>query len=193
MARVKVVEETCNAPVVVTTNSTADVTHHPSFPLRPVRWHFQFPINAAILECNCSLCRMKGFLHMICKEGKFTLETPQASLTTYQFNTGVAKHKFCQTCGVQSFYHPRYVNASTCFDSFSLLCLCLRCLQQWSRTSCVSYLLCFHVTTAREPCRSHPDGISVNARCVDGGIPSRHPIENFDGQNWEASVANLRR
>lgn len=28
-------------------------------------------------------------------------------LTTYRFNTGAAKHRFCSICGVQSFYHPR--------------------------------------------------------------------------------------
>uniref|UniRef100_A0A3Q4HI07 Centromere protein V n=1 Tax=Neolamprologus brichardi TaxID=32507 RepID=A0A3Q4HI07_NEOBR len=29
------------------------------------------------------------------------------NLTTYTFNTHVAKHTFCKTCGVQSFYTPR--------------------------------------------------------------------------------------
>lgn len=29
------------------------------------------------------------------------------NLTTYTFNTRAAKHTFCKTCGVQSFYTPR--------------------------------------------------------------------------------------
>lgn len=29
------------------------------------------------------------------------------NLTTYTFNTHVAQHTFCKTCGVQSFYTPR--------------------------------------------------------------------------------------
>ncbi|KAA0717336.1 Centromere protein V [Triplophysa tibetana] len=29
------------------------------------------------------------------------------NLTTYTFNTHMAKHTFCKTCGVQSFYTPR--------------------------------------------------------------------------------------
>lgn len=29
------------------------------------------------------------------------------SLTTYTFNTGVAKHTFCSVCGVKPFYTPR--------------------------------------------------------------------------------------
>lgn len=28
-------------------------------------------------------------------------------LTTYTFNTGAAKHRFCRRCGVKSFYTPR--------------------------------------------------------------------------------------
>lgn len=26
---------------------------------------------------------------------------------TYTFNTGVARHTFCRTCGIKSFYVPR--------------------------------------------------------------------------------------
>lgn len=29
------------------------------------------------------------------------------NITTYTFNTGQAKHTFCKTCGVESFYSPR--------------------------------------------------------------------------------------
>jgi len=35
--------------------------------------------------------------------------------------------------------------------------------------------------------RSHPDGISVNARCLDPGTVTRMELRPFDGQNWEAS------
>jgi hypothetical protein len=28
-------------------------------------------------------------------------------LTTYTFNTGIAKHTFCGTCGIHPFYVPR--------------------------------------------------------------------------------------
>jgi len=39
--------------------------------------------------------------------------------------------------------------------------------------------------------RSHPDGIDVNARCLDGVDPSTVRIEPFDGRNWEASIRTL--
>ena len=39
--------------------------------------------------------------------------------------------------------------------------------------------------------RSHPDGYSVNARCLDDVPISELEIEAFDGANWEANVEEL--
>lgn len=33
--------------------------------------------------------------------------------------------------------------------------------------------------------RSHPDGYSVNARCLDGGTVEGMSVKKFDGRNWE--------
>lgn len=33
--------------------------------------------------------------------------------------------------------------------------------------------------------RSHPDGFSVNARCLDAGTVEEITIHQFDGQHWE--------
>ena len=33
--------------------------------------------------------------------------------------------------------------------------------------------------------RSHPDGVSVNASCLDPGTVEDMNIKQFDGQNWE--------
>ena len=33
--------------------------------------------------------------------------------------------------------------------------------------------------------RSHPDGVSVNFRCIDSGTVQRVDHQTFDGQNWE--------
>jgi len=60
-----------------------------------------------VSECNCSICSKKGYLHWIVTADRFRLLTPQANLTTYHFNTGIAKHHFCSVCGVASFYIPR--------------------------------------------------------------------------------------
>jgi len=40
--------------------------------------------------------------------------------------------------------------------------------------------------------RSHPDGVSVNARCLDAGTLTGMNIRPFDGRNWEASIDTLR-
>ena len=67
-------------------------------------------------------------------------------LTTYTFNTGVARHHFCKHCGVKSFYIPR----------------------------------------------SHPDGVSVNARCLDGVAIESMTVVPFDGRNWDTARAAWR-
>ena len=44
---------------------------------------------------------------MIVPKSAFTLLTDESALNLYTFNTGVAKHYFCKTCGIKSFYIPR--------------------------------------------------------------------------------------
>jgi uncharacterized damage-inducible protein DinB len=57
------------------------------------------------LDCNCSVCTKKGFLHVIVPEARFTLLRGEP--TIYTFGTHTAKHMFCPTCGVHAFYRPR--------------------------------------------------------------------------------------
>jgi len=59
------------------------------------------------VECNCSMCRKKANLHLIVPPERFTLLQGADALTTYRFNTGVAKHTFCKFCGIHPFYTPR--------------------------------------------------------------------------------------
>jgi hypothetical protein len=60
-----------------------------------------------VIECNCSICRKKGFLHLIVPRDRFALISGGEDLATYRFNTGVALHHFCRHCGIHSFYVPR--------------------------------------------------------------------------------------
>ena len=62
---------------------------------------------ASVTECNCSVCTKKGFLHLIVPRDRFELVSGETELSTYRFNTGVAQHLFCRTCGVHGFYVPR--------------------------------------------------------------------------------------
>jgi hypothetical protein len=60
-----------------------------------------------VTECNCSICTKKGILHLIVPRDRFELLSGEDELTTYRFNTGVAQHLFCRTCGIHSYYVPR--------------------------------------------------------------------------------------
>jgi hypothetical protein len=39
--------------------------------------------------------------------------------------------------------------------------------------------------------RSHPDGVSVNVRCLDSGTVVSMNVKPFDGSNWESSRSTL--
>jgi hypothetical protein len=43
---------------------------------------------AETLERNCSICRKKGFLHLIVPPERFALLSGAEALSTYRFNTG---------------------------------------------------------------------------------------------------------
>ena len=60
-----------------------------------------------VSECNCSICTKKAYVHWIVPRQSFRMLTPAGNLATYRFNTGAAKHHFCPTCGVASFYIAR--------------------------------------------------------------------------------------
>jgi len=62
---------------------------------------------ARVSECNCSICRRKGYLHHIVPRDRFRLVAGADDLTSYRFGTMTAQHHFCRHCGVASFYVPR--------------------------------------------------------------------------------------
>ena len=107
-----------------------------------MRFEVTAPADITVEDCNCSMCRKTGYLHLIVEKSRFRLLAGEQVLTTYRFNTGTAQHRFCKVCGIKSFYVPR----------------------------------------------SHPDGYSVNARCLDAGTVTRMEIRTFDGANWESSA-----
>ena len=72
-----------------------------------VRFEVALPHTVEAQTCNCSICARTGFVHVIVPESRFRLVQGAERLTTYSFNTGVARHLFCATCGVKSFYRPR--------------------------------------------------------------------------------------
>ena len=115
------------------------LTHRGGCHCGRVRFEVVAPASVDVTECNCSMCARAGYLHLIVPKERFKLVSGADALTTYQFNTGTARHLFCSVCGVKSFYVPR----------------------------------------------SHPDGYSVNARCLDEGTLEEMTVVRKDGKNWE--------
>lgn len=74
---------------------------------KKVRFEIEVEDTPYITNCNCSMCAITGFIHLIVPSHRFTLLIDKSELSCYQFNTKVAKHYFCKTCGVKSFYIPR--------------------------------------------------------------------------------------
>jgi len=72
-----------------------------------VRFEFSAPEVIRVSECNCSVCAKSGYLGLTVPRSRFELLAGEDSLSTYTFNTGVAKHLFCRHCGIKSFYVPR--------------------------------------------------------------------------------------
>ncbi|HVR81571.1 MAG TPA: GFA family protein [Luteimonas sp.] len=121
------------------------VTHRGGCHCRRVRFEVDAPATLEVLDCNCSICRMSGFLHLIVPAARFRLLSGADALSEYSFNTGAAKHRFCRTCGIKSFYLPR----------------------------------------------SHPDGVDVNARCLDAGTVTSQSVTPFDDADREAATATI--
>lgn len=72
-----------------------------------VKFEVEAPSQIEATECNCSICGKSGYLHLVVPKSRFTLIRGSEFLSNYMFNTGVAKHLFCNICGIKSFYVPR--------------------------------------------------------------------------------------
>ncbi len=72
-----------------------------------IRFTAVVPQQVKTLLCNCSMCKVTNYEHLIVPHENFVLESGKDNLSSYQFGTKKAEHLFCKTCGVKSFYQPR--------------------------------------------------------------------------------------
>jgi hypothetical protein len=72
-----------------------------------VTFEIEAPADIEVENCNCSICQKSGHVHLILPKNKFKLLSGAGDLKTYTFNTKVAQHYFCKTCGIKPFYVPR--------------------------------------------------------------------------------------
>lgn len=88
-------------------NTDSLITHRGGCHCGAVTFECDMPADVTVHACNCSICAMTGFHHLLVPAAYFRLLSGEESLTTYTFNTGIAKHHFCKHCGIKSFYVPR--------------------------------------------------------------------------------------
>ena len=123
------------------------MTHRGGCHCGAVRFEVEAPAELEVFECNCSICIKTAYLHLIVPEARFRLLAGADALTSYSFNTGVAKHLFCRDCGVKAFYRPRSnpdgwsVNAR-CLDAGSVARLAIKPFdgRDWERAGDLAHL-----------------------------------------------------
>ncbi len=96
------------------------VTHRGGCHCGAIRFEVDAPARLLVHDCNCTICSMSGFQHLIVPGSRFRLLAGTEALAEYTFNTGVARHLFCRRCGIKSFYVPRSNP-----DGFSVNARCL--------------------------------------------------------------------
>jgi len=83
------------------------VTHLGSCHCKQIQFEVIGEKNIKVLDCSCSICSILNYKHYIVDKSQFKLLKGKKYLSTYTFNTNVAKHLFCKNCGIKSFYIPR--------------------------------------------------------------------------------------
>ncbi|WP_447957413.1 GFA family protein [Vreelandella sp. EE7] len=58
-------------------------------------------------RCNCSICARRGAVMAYVPLDGLRIVKGTEHLTLYQFNTRVAKHYFCSTCGIYTHHQSR--------------------------------------------------------------------------------------
>ena len=58
-------------------------------------------------RCDCSLCVKKNAMMIRVPEANLRLTAGEDRLSTYRWNTGVARHHFCSACGIYVFHRKR--------------------------------------------------------------------------------------
>ena len=74
-------------------NMAGTVVHRGGCHCGRVRFEVDAPARVQALDCNCSICRMTGFLHLIVPAARFRLLTDASELSEYRWNTGVARQR----------------------------------------------------------------------------------------------------
>lgn len=58
---------------------------------------------ASTVVCNCSLCRMRGFIWAFTARDNLRVVAGSDQLVTYRFHERVIEHRLCRVCGIEPF------------------------------------------------------------------------------------------
>lgn len=86
-----------------------------------VRYEVAADINE-VIACNCSRCGRLGTLLTFAPTQDFKLLAGDDALTDYLFNKHAIRHRFCATCGVESFASGKSP------DGTEMIAINVRCL-----------------------------------------------------------------
>ena len=87
-----------------------------------VRYEVQMDLGE-VIACNCSRCGRIGSLLAFAPLSQFKLLAGDDDLTTYEFNRQVIQHKFCSTCGIQSFAVGKNPQTGASLAAVNVRCL----------------------------------------------------------------------
>jgi hypothetical protein len=122
------------------------------------------------------MTRHKGGCH--CGRVRFEVEAP-AAINATQCN--------CSICSMTGYLHLFVAK-----DDFHLLQGEEALTTYTFNTGVAQHYFCRHcgIKSFYRP-RSHPDGVSVNVRCLDEGTVDSVEIKAFDGRHWEQNISKL--
>jgi hypothetical protein len=60
-----------------------------------------------IMQCNCSICIRKNAKMCMVSKDSIQIIKGKENLTSYKFNTMIAEHFFCKTCGIYTHHNRR--------------------------------------------------------------------------------------
>ena len=61
-----------------------------------------------VAQCNCSFCKRRAAKVTLEKKDAIQIIEGEEYLSSYQYNTMIAKHFFCKKCGIQVYSNRRF-------------------------------------------------------------------------------------
>jgi hypothetical protein len=88
-----------------------------------VRFEADIDLSSGTNKCNCSICTKLGAVWAFAPKSKFTLARGEDKQGDYLFNKKRLHHRFCTTCGIESYAE------GTSPDGSPTVGINLRCLE----------------------------------------------------------------